>query len=152
LIAKDPAMRFQTMKEVQAALEAFATIVPTGRVTITLNKEEPKRKSDPAIREIGDQTLTRSTLDPQEAKREVKALGKRWSLTGDALNLDVYNREMAKLASVVDKIAALADEMDHAPEISIKPPHLRLTIPDATTVVALVFAARIEQWLREQRL
>lgn len=149
LIAKDPAHRFQSMKDVQAALEAFATIVPTGRVTVTF-REEPKH--DRKVAAIGDQTVSRQEIDPSEASREVKALGKRWSLAGDVLHVDIYHREMAKLARIVEQAAALGDEMDHLPRIEIEPPHMRLSIPDATTVVALVLAARLEQWLREQGL
>ena len=37
------------------------------------------------------------------------------------------------------------------PQIELKFPHLRLTLPNATKVIDLVFAARLEQWLREIR-
>jgi pterin-4a-carbinolamine dehydratase len=107
------------------------------------------RPTDRAIADISDQTVSRDILSADELAREVQQLGKRWSLVGPGLVLEVQSREMQKLASVVAMAAAIADEMDHQPVISIDVPCLRLTIPNAATVHDLVFAARLEQWLRD---
>jgi pterin-4a-carbinolamine dehydratase len=79
----------------------------------------------------------------------VKALGKRWSLVHGDLLLDIYSRQMVKLGAVIGGIAAIADEMEHHPKLEVAFPHLRMTLPTAMTVVDLVFAARVEAWLRD---
>jgi pterin-4a-carbinolamine dehydratase len=94
-------------------------------------------------------TVSRTQLSSGELLREVKALGKRWSLEHGDLHLDVYSRQMAKLASVIGGIAAISDEMEHFPKVQLAHPRLRVTIPTAMTVVDLVFAARVEAWLRD---
>jgi len=141
LLAKDREARFQSMKDVQEALAPFTDAKPpaNGRA----------RPSDPVIAALSDQTVSRHRLSADELGREVQQLGKRWSLVGPALVLELHDREMQQLASVVAMAAAIADEMDHQPRISIDPPRLLLTIPEVGTVHDLVFAARIEQWLRE---
>jgi serine/threonine-protein kinase len=144
LLAKHPDKRFQSMKDVQAAVEAFATVLPEGPIAM-----RPKRAASPAIDRLSDWTVSRSRLDPVELAREVRALGKRWSLSGEDLVLDLYHHTMTKLSAVVAQAAAIADEMDHQPSISIALPHLRVTIAKANTVIDLVFAARLEQWLRD---
>ena len=138
LLAKDPAARFQTMAEVQRALAALTGAPAT-----------PARAVDREIADISDQTLGRTRLSPDELRREVTQLGKRWSLDGGDLVLDLYSREMTRLASAIGSAAAIADEMDIQPRMAIEYPHLRLVLRDAATVVELVFAARLEQWLRE---
>jgi serine/threonine protein kinase len=147
LLAKDRNDRFQTMKEVQAALASFASEpIELARAS------EPKLHApvDPVIAELSDQTLSRHRLEPGEVAREVKQLGVRWRLDGQDLILELYSREMAKLAAVVAHAAAIADEMDHHPTIALEFPRLRLTIRSAGTTTDLVYAARVEQWLREQ--
>jgi serine/threonine protein kinase len=151
LLAKDPAKRFQKMKDVQAAIEAFAGVMQrAGTSPIAEVDSKPPPKA-PEIEAIADQTVSRSALSPDEMAREVKQLGKRWSLDGHDLRLDLYSRSMAKLATVVDQIAAIADEMDHHPKIAIEFPRLIVRIEKAMTTVDLIFAARIEQWLIEKR-
>jgi pterin-4a-carbinolamine dehydratase len=61
---------------------------------------------------------------------------------------------MKELAAVADHAAELADELDHHPVIIIASRRLELTIrtddQDGITVLDLIFAARLEQWLRER--
>jgi serine/threonine-protein kinase len=146
LLAKDRNKRYQSMKEVQGAIAAFAGVAPTP-ITIP---PPVKPKADPAISEISEQTVSRDRLEAADLKREVQQLGKRWQLVGPDLVLEVHSREMHKLAAVVANAAAIADEMEHHPKIAIEFPCLRVTIPAAGAVLDLVFAARLEQWLRDQ--
>jgi serine/threonine protein kinase len=150
LLAKVPKWRYQTMKEVQIGLEEVARVL-AHPITIPPPPASPPTSSEraPAITDISDTTVSRTLLSAGELQREVKALGKRWSLDQGNLHLDLYSRQMAKLASVIGGIAAISDEMDHVPTLQLVHPHLRVTIPTAMTVVDLVFAARVEAWLRD---
>ena len=60
---------------------------------------------------------------------------------------------MAKCGVAVAYAAKLADEMDHHPNIAMSYPGTTLTIhthdKKAITVIDLVYAARLERWLRE---
>ncbi len=147
LLAKDPGQRFQSMKEVQHALERFADEVPSGPVTIVPRRARA-RSAGGALDDISDRTVSGTRLTPEEIVREVKALGKRWSLVAGDLQLDVYDEQLARLAQVIASAAEIADEMGHPPRIIVEPPHLVLSLRDASEVVDLVFAARLEQWLR----
>jgi serine/threonine-protein kinase len=152
LLAKDRTKRYQSMKEVQGAIAAFAGVSPEP-ITIPppVGPKMPvPTPVDPAIVDISDQTVSRDRLEPADLRREVHQLGKRWQLVGSDLVLEVHSREMHKLASIVTNAAAIADEMEHHPKIAIEFPRLRLTIPSAGAVLDLVYAARLEQWLREQ--
>ncbi len=146
LLAKNPDHRYQTMKDVQAAFAAFSGIIAKPERALTGPFRPP---TDPVIAEISDMTVSRTRLEHGELVREVQQLGKRWSLAGADLVCDLYSREMTKLAGAVGSAASIADEMEHHPTISIEFPHLRLTIARATNVVDLVFAARLEAWLRD---
>jgi len=145
LLAKVPKWRFQTMKEVQIGLEEVARALPQPIAF----PSKPEIVLPPPIADISDMTVSRTQLSSGELLREVKALGKRWSLEHGDLHLDVYSRQMAKLASVIGGIAAISDEMEHFPKVQLAHPRLRVTIPTAMTVVDLVFAARVEAWLRD---
>jgi serine/threonine protein kinase len=184
LLAKDPKKRYQTMKDVQGAIEAFASVmrhsqsevIPIISVPEPADPEpepRPKRTSQsgagaasrpPAagtlsgfgaleIDALSEQTLSRSLLDPIVLAREVKQLGKRWSLDGRDLRLELFSRELSKLAAAITQVATIADELDHHPKLVVESPRLTLTIhaydDQAITVLDLVFAARVEQWLRE---
>jgi pterin-4a-carbinolamine dehydratase len=96
---------------------------------------------------------TKSRIDATILSREVKSLGKRWTLEGNDLRLEIVSRSVAKLATVVAQAGALADEMEIQPVIIVEPPRLYLTLRahdgKALTVSDLVFAARLEQWMRE---
>jgi serine/threonine protein kinase len=141
LLAKNPKRRYQTMKEVQTALEAFGRVLPQP-LTIAA-------ATAAAIDNISDQTVSRTQLAPAELAREVQQLGKRWALVEKDLVLEIYSREMKKLAEAFSAAAAFADEMEQQPKVAIDFPRMRLTIPKATAVVDLVFAARLEAWLRD---
>lgn len=163
LLAKVPKWRLQTMQDVQAAIEAIAramthpiTIPPpfASSPDITLpelpSKKTPSvRMPDPELSDLSDQTVSKTQLSSGELQREVKALGTRWSLVHGDLILDLYSRQMVKLASAISAAAAIADELEHHPMLAVAFPHLRMTIPTAMTVVDLVFAARFEAWLRD---
>jgi pterin-4a-carbinolamine dehydratase len=148
------------MKEVQAALEAVARALPHPITIAPPLVSNPAilvppvaalatTAADPVIANLSDQTVSRTQLSSGELAREVKALGKRWSLVHGDLLLDIYSRQMVKLGAVIGGIAAIADEMEHHPKLEVAFPHLRMTLPTAMTVVDLVFAARVEAWLRD---
>ena len=126
MLAKDRDARPQTMEDVAASLALFA-----------------------GLRPVTDQTVSRHLVDRVQLLREIQHLGKRWRIDGKDLVLEVHNREMSKLAEVATVAASIADEMDHQPQIAIRLPTLRLTLAAPTTVADLVYAARLEQWLRE---
>jgi serine/threonine protein kinase len=144
LLAKNPKRRYQTMKDVQSALEAFGRTLPQP-IPIPVAEAVPPA----AIDTISDQTVSRVQIPAAELAREVQQLGKRWTLDGTNLVAEIYSREMKKLVEALAAAAAIADEMDQQPRIAIDVPRLRLTIPKATAVVDLVFAARVEAWLRD---
>jgi len=152
LLAKDPAHRFATMTAVRGGLEAFAN-----------EARRPGTSSAPPARPftdaehvdaLSDRTMSRATLSPEEVAREVKQLGKRWALDDGNLRLELSSRSMTKLAGAIQHVATIADEIDHQPHVVIDPPRLTVTIrPDggSITVLELVFAARVEQWLLANR-
>jgi eukaryotic-like serine/threonine-protein kinase len=142
LLAKNPKRRYQTMKEVQSALEALGRILPQ---PIPMAEAVPPA----AIDKLSDQTVSRTQLPAAELAREVQQLGKRWTLENTDLVVEIHSHEMKKLAAVFVAAVAIADEMDLQPKVAIDVPRLRLTIPKATSVVDLVFAARVEAWLRD---
>jgi serine/threonine protein kinase len=144
LLAKQPGDRYQTMAEVEAALGELA-----GAPEPSQPIPKTSRAVDREIADISDQTVSKSHLDRADLEREVAQLGRRWSLDGGGLALDLHDRRFTMLADVVAETGQIADEMELQPRITIEYPHLRLTIGDAASVVVLVFAARVEQWLRE---
>jgi serine/threonine-protein kinase len=130
LLAKEPAERYQSMKQVQRALEAFASVLPQPHVPApSLDRGEP--------------------LAPEQLAAAVRELGSRWSLEDGTLTLDIYHRELSRLAAAAERAAAMADVLSARPRIAIDHPHLRLTIPEPQRVISLVLAKRVEQWLRE---
>ena len=88
---------------------------------------------------------------PTSWRREVETLGARWSIDGNDLKL-VLEGPMTKAGKVAAYAGALADELDHHPRMVIEYKRFELTIhthdKQAITVLDLVFAARLEQWLR----
>jgi serine/threonine protein kinase len=158
LLAKDPAKRFQSMKDVQGAIAAFAGIVKSRAGTSVPPINEPMQpisESKPvpaAIKQLAnDQTVSRSLIDPEQLAEEVRQLGQRWSLDHAELKLVLWG-PMTKSAPAIANAAALAEELDHHPRIVLESRKMTLTIktPDADTVTMLdlVFAARLESWLR----
>jgi serine/threonine protein kinase len=141
LLAKDPARRYASMKHVQGALEAFASVLPGGRIGAS-------RRRTPTAPPPVDREISGNLMEPIQIAREVKALGKRWLLAGPDLQADVHHESMARLASIVSAAATIGDELSHHPMVELRVPRLRITIPGVGRVVDLVLAARIEHWLR----
>lgn len=104
------------------------------------------------LQELANHTVNaRSQLTPHELTNELATLGKRWSVEGPDLRLDLEGA-MARTGAVVAHAGALADELDHHPSIQLEYAGLVLKIhthdKHAITVLDLVYAARLEQWLR----
>ena len=147
LLAKDPAHRYQSMSDVRGALAAFAGIM---RGTITINDEAD---IDAAIEQLATPpTTSRSLLDPAWLTQQLEMLGQRWALTGNGLRLAVHG-SMRRTAALVSIAAAIGDELNHHPSITLDATHLELTIytrqVNAITKLDLIYAARLEMWLRE---
>jgi eukaryotic-like serine/threonine-protein kinase len=153
LLAKAPNARCQTMRDVQVAIEQIASALPRPITIppplISAPHTRAPAPAPPPIDAISDQTVSRTELSPTELAREVQSLGKRWSLAEGDLVMDLQSRQMTRLAAAITAIAAIADELDHHPTLHLEHPDLRVTIIDAKTVLDLVFAARIEAWLRD---
>jgi 4a-hydroxytetrahydrobiopterin dehydratase len=102
-------------------------------------------------------TLAASTLEMRELEAEVlrdevAALGPRWSIANGELVLALRGQPMSRHAPVIAYAARLADELDHHPRIVLEYAGLTLSIhthdAHAITVTDMVYAARVEQWLR----
>ena len=104
------------------------------------------------IDSIAANTLSRTVLTPEQLKQEVAALGARWSVDGNDLKLELRDAPMAKYGAAAAHATELADKLDHPPRITLEPSgfDLRITTTDenAITVLDLVYAARLERWLR----
>jgi pterin-4a-carbinolamine dehydratase len=96
-------------------------------------------------------TLSRSALTQEALQKEVASLGPHWSIDGENLKLELKGA-MAKCGAAAAHAAVLADEMDHHPRIVLEYAGMTLTInthdKKAITVLDLVYAARLERWLR----
>ncbi|MBA3540136.1 MAG: 4a-hydroxytetrahydrobiopterin dehydratase [Deltaproteobacteria bacterium] len=96
-------------------------------------------------------TVSRDGLTREELAHELQLLGKRWSVVSGELRLELLGT-MAKTGMVAAFAGALAEEINHHPRILLEYAGLRLMVhtQDATTVTVmdLVYAARLEQWLR----
>ncbi|MDB4962751.1 MAG: serine/threonine protein kinase [Myxococcales bacterium] len=149
LLAKDPADRYASMRDVRGALDAFASVTSRTK-TITIPPRVEPASDEFVVAGLSDSSASRNALGVDDLAREVKQLGKRWTIVAGELRLELFNLSMARLAEVVSHTAAIADETDQHPKITIDFPRLSLVIrPEATqfSAVDLVFAARIEQWL-----
>ena len=144
LLAKHADDRYQTMGEVQHALEALG-VRPAPQPSPTQSSGRIARE----ITDISDKTVSTRVLTREDLEREVAQLGKRWKLIEHEIVLDAHDRRYTMLSDVVTTAAQIADELELQPRIAIEYPHLRLVLPNAGSVVELVFAARLEQWLRE---
>jgi 4a-hydroxytetrahydrobiopterin dehydratase len=104
------------------------------------------------LRALATQPITRVKRTPAELTAELGVLGTRWSVVGPDLRLELRGGKMASYAPAVAYIAGLADELDHHPNLALEYAGLTLTIHthDAAAITALdiVFAARVEVWLR----
>jgi 4a-hydroxytetrahydrobiopterin dehydratase len=104
---------------------------------------------------ITSYTLGRKKLDPAQVSGELAALGPRWTLHGPDLQLVIEVKPMAKAAEVAGTAAKLADDMDHHPTITLEYKGITLAIHThdvgGITMTDLVYAARLERWLRANR-
>lgn len=102
---------------------------------------------------LADQTISRTALKPEELDAEVASLGPRWSVAGGDLVLALRGAPMSKCAAAVAHAAELADEMDHHPRIVLEYAATTLSIHThdarAITMLDVVYAARLERWLRD---
>lgn len=107
--------------------------------------------SAPNLDDVATASISRDGLSEDELARELDALGPRWTVEDGALRLEVAGT-MAKTGAAAAFAGTLADELDHHPRIVLDggAMHLSIRTPDArtVTVIDLVFAARVEQWLR----
>lgn len=101
---------------------------------------------------LASNTLSRTVLTPEQLQQEVSALGLRWTIEGKDLRLDLTGGPMAKAGAAAAYATTLADELEHHPRIVLEYTGMVLTIhthdQGAITVLDLVFAARLERWLR----
>jgi pterin-4a-carbinolamine dehydratase len=103
-----------------------------------------------SLEERAERTISRDGLTPEELVRELEMLGPRWKLDGRDLRLEL-DGPMARTGVAAAYAATLADELDHHPRIVIERAAMTLTLTptgDQISVLDLVFAARVEQWLR----
>lgn len=100
---------------------------------------------------LANHTISKSGLSAQELSDELSALGARWTVVPPDLRLSLAG-PMTKTGAVAAHAGALADELDHHPTITLEYAGLTLAIhthdAKALTVIDLIFAARLEQWLR----
>ncbi len=96
-------------------------------------------------------TVSRDGLRPEELSDELGQLGPHWSIASNELCLALQGT-MTRTGEVAAFAGALADELDHHPKITLEYRKLSLAInthdAKAITVLDLVYAARLEQWLR----
>lgn len=101
---------------------------------------------------LATRTISRSRLDDQQLAHEVTTLGPRWSTERGKLVLRLRG-PMTRTGAVAAHAGALADEIDHHPNIALEYAGLTLEIDThdakAITMLDLVYAARLEQWLRD---
>jgi len=102
---------------------------------------------------IANNTMSSSGMKPDELARELAQLGPRWSVVNNELVLALRGAPMAKCGAAVAHAAKLADEMDHHPRIVMEYAGTTLSInthdKKAITMLDLVYAARLERWLRD---
>jgi eukaryotic-like serine/threonine-protein kinase len=127
LLAKNPARRFQTMQEAEAALSAF------GRLVL-----------QPASARVPSAVL----LEPGQLVRELARLGERWTTVDGDLLAEIESSELVPLAGVIDAIAEISDELRLWPRVTVAMPKLRVTVIRPATVLDVGLATRIEHWLR----
>lgn len=111
---------------------------------------------------LATQTISRRPLTPAELTPEVELLGPRWSIDDHELRLDLLGG-MGRVGVVAAYAGVLADELGHHPRMTLEYGTLILTLgtkdsifPEvghreggAITIADLIYAARLEQYLRE---
>lgn len=103
------------------------------------------------VDDISTNQISRDGIPADDLARELDALGPRWAIIGGGLHLAVSG-PMSRTGVAVAYIGTLADELDHHPRIALDRHTMTLSIrtdgAEAVTLIDLVFAARVEQWLR----
>ena len=103
------------------------------------------------LESMANTTTARTRVTTGEMSEELAALGARWTVVAPNLTLTLKG-PMTKTGLVAAFAGALADELDHHPNIALEYAGLTLSIhthdKKAITVLDLVYAARLEQWLR----
>ncbi|MCX5745223.1 MAG: 4a-hydroxytetrahydrobiopterin dehydratase [Proteobacteria bacterium] len=93
----------------------------------------------------------RTGLGLDQLADELDLLGPRWTVASTEFVLHLAG-PMTKTGMVAAFAGVLADELDHHPRIVLEYAGLRLHIntheAKAITVMDLIYAARLEQWLR----
>ncbi len=106
----------------------------------------------PDLDSLAASTLSRAKLEATELSREVAALGPRWKLVGAELVCELRGAPMSRCGEAAAYAAKLADEIDHHPRIVLEYAGMTLAIQThdaaAITVTDMVYAARLERWLR----
>jgi pterin-4a-carbinolamine dehydratase len=99
-------------------------------------------------------TVSHDGLTTEELAHELHLLGERWSVKRgpvEELHLRLPGM-MMRTGKVAAFAGALADELDHHPRIVLEHGGLTLEVrthdSKAITVIDLVYAARLEQWIR----
>jgi len=110
--------------------------------------------SSPAANELdvlARRALTRDRVGPDEMTAALGRLGARWAVADGELCLTLRG-PMGRTGAVAAFAGALADQLDHHPRIVIEYAGLALALhthdAKAITVLDLVYAARLEHWLR----
>jgi pterin-4a-carbinolamine dehydratase len=100
---------------------------------------------------LANHTISKTGVSAAEITEELAALGTRWTVVPPDLKLELPG-PMTKTGAVAAYAGTLADELDHHPTITLEYAGLTLAIhthdAKALTVIDLIFAARLEQWLR----
>ncbi|HEY4182245.1 MAG TPA: 4a-hydroxytetrahydrobiopterin dehydratase [Kofleriaceae bacterium] len=103
--------------------------------------------------ELADQPIKRSPMSSSQIALAVEALGTRWTHDGSELKL-TFAGPMTRTGKIAAHAGALADELDHHPTITMTYPGLTLAINThdkaAVTVLDVIYAARLERWLRNE--
>lgn len=101
---------------------------------------------------LASNTVSKASVTPEQLQKEIEALGAHWSVDGKDLKLELKGAPMAKYGAVAAQASTLADQLDHHPDIWLAYGGLTLKIhthdKGGITLLDLVFAARLERWLR----
>ena len=101
--------------------------------------------------DLAARPIARTRLDAAALAADLAVLGARWAVAGDDLRLELTG-PMRRTGAVTAYAGALADQLDHHPTITLAYAGLTLAIhthdAHAITTLDLVYAARLEQWLR----
>jgi len=103
---------------------------------------------------LARQPLRYDPIAPADLPARIAPLGPRWTLAEGELRLVLPAQGMRANGAIAAHAAALADEVNHHPRIVLEYTGLTLTLHthDAAAITAadVVYAARLEQWLRTQ--